>query len=64
MSRKFEATPASRKVEPAKVASRKLEAKENDTWEKMVVEIKATKRQWADVEDSDEEAQAPNVVVV
>ena len=64
MSRKFEATPASRKVEPAKAVYRKLEAKENDTWEKMVVEIKATKRQWADVEDSDEEAQAPNVVVV
>ena len=41
-----------------------IEAKENDMWERLVVEAKATKRQWADVEDSDEEARAPNVVVV
>ena len=41
-----------------------IKAKENDMWERLVVEAKATKRQWADIEDSDEEARAPNVVVV
>ena len=60
VSRKLEPTPVSRKVEPAP----DIKAKENDMWERLVVEAKITKRQWADVEDSDEEARAPNVVVV
>ena len=30
--------------------------KDDDMWERFVEEAKTTKRQWADVEDSDEEA--------
>ena len=32
--------------------------------EKLVEEAKTTKRQWADIEDSDEDARAQNVVAV
>ena len=60
VSRKLEASACSQHLEPAP----DIKAKENDMWERLVVEAKATKRQWADVEDSDEEARAPNVVVV
>ena len=48
----------------ARACSERLEPEANasDKWQKIMVEVKETKRQWADVEDSDEEAQA--VVVV
>ena len=54
--RKLEANAGSQHLEP--------EANKDDKWQRLVMEAKATKRQWADVEDSDEEAQAPTVVVV
>ena len=63
---------SSGKSEPAH-ASRDLElvtdrkvvgGKDDDMRERFVEEAKPMKRQWADVEDSDEEARAPNVVVV
>ena len=38
--------------------------KDDDTWERFVEEANTTKRQWADVEDSDEEARAQDIVVV
>ena len=58
--RKLEASACSQHLEPAP----DIKAKEDNMWQKIVVEAKAVKRQWADVEDSDEEARAPHVVVV
>ena len=58
--RKLEASACSQHLEPAP----DIKAKEDDMWQRLVVEAKATKRQRADVEDSDEEVRAANVVVV
>ena len=38
--------------------------KDDDMWERLVEEAKTRKRQWVDVEDSDEDGRAQNVVVV
>ena len=53
-SQKMEANAGSQLLE--------LEANKDDKWQRLVMEAKATKRQWADLEDSDEEVQALVVV--
>ena len=68
--RKLEASQRYEATEPAvgglhaQSQGRYLESEANtdNKWQKIVVEAKATKRQWADLEDSDEEAQALVVV--
>ena len=38
--------------------------KDDDMWERLVEEANTRKRQWVDVEDSDEDGRAQNAVVV